>query len=130
MIYDKFFITGFLLIILLLNSCAFSESESQSDLYIKLEKEIMCPVCDGQTLDQSQSLIAENMKDTIKKKIEEGYDEKEIKNYFISRYGESVIAYPTFQGFNIVAYLIPVLLIILGLVVLGFYIKKDKKISE
>ena len=39
----------------------------------------MCPVCDGQTLDQSQSLIAENMKDTIKKKIEEGYDEKEIK---------------------------------------------------
>ena len=116
--------------ILLLNSCAFSESESQSDLYIKLEKEIMCPVCDGQTLDQSQSLIAENMKDTIKKKIEEGYDEKEIKNYFISRYGESVIAYPTFQGFNIVAYLIPVLLIALGLGILGFYIKKDKKISE
>ena len=105
-------------------------SESESDLYIKLEKEIMCPVCDGQTLDQSQSLIAENMKDTIKKKIEEGYDEKEIKNYFISRYGESVIAYPTFQGFNIVAYLIPVLLIALGLGILGFYIKKDKKISE
>ena len=58
MIYDKFFLTGLLLIILLLNSCVFSESES--DLYIKLEKEIMCPVCDGQTLDQSQSLIAEN----------------------------------------------------------------------
>ena len=128
MIYDKFFLKGLLLIILLLNSCVFSESES--DLYIKLEKEIMCPVCDGQTLDQSQSLIAENMKDTIKKKIEEGYDEKEIKNYFISRYGESVIAYPTFQGFNIVAYLIPVLLIALGVGILGFYIKKDKKISE
>ena len=67
MIYDKFFLTGLLLIILLLNSCVFSESESEADLYIKLEKEIMCPVCDGQTLDQSQSLIAENMKDTIKK---------------------------------------------------------------
>jgi len=130
MIYDKFFFISFITIILLFNSCMFSESESKSDLYIKLEKEIMCPVCDGQTLDQSQSLIAENMKDTIKKKIEDGYDEKEIKNYFVSRYGESVIAYPTFQGFNVVAYLIPLLLIILGLIIFGFYIKKDKKIIE
>ena len=52
-----------------------SVNQSDEDLYIKLEKEIMCPICDGQTLDQSQSLIAEDMKNSIKEKIGEGYNE-------------------------------------------------------
>ena len=55
-------------------SCMVSVNQSDEDLYIKLEKEIMCPVCDGQTLDQSQSLIAEDMKNSIKEKIGEGYN--------------------------------------------------------
>ena len=46
---------------LILISCIIPTEQTKDDLYIKLEKEIMCPVCDGQTLDQSQSLIAEDM---------------------------------------------------------------------
>ena len=68
---------------LILISCIIPTEQTKDDLYIKLEKEIMCPVCDGQTLDQSQSLIAEDMKNSIKEKISEGYNEEEIKNYFI-----------------------------------------------
>ena len=65
---------------LILISCIIPTEQTKDDLYIKLEKEIMCPVCDGQTLDQSQSLIAEDMKNSIKEKISEGYNEEEIKN--------------------------------------------------
>ena len=86
-------------------SCMVSVNQSDEDLYIKLEKEIMCPVCDGQTLDQSQSLIAEDMKNSIKEKIGEGYNESEIKNYFVERYGENVLAYPSVSGFNLLAYI-------------------------
>ena len=69
MIYNNLPKIGLIIIfIFTINSCFATQDYSEESLYIKLEKEIMCPVCDGQTLDQSQSLIANNMKDAIKKK--------------------------------------------------------------
>jgi len=127
MIYTNLSKIGiFIILIFSINACLTSQTNSEESLYIKLEKEIMCPVCDGQTLDQSQSLIAENMKDTIKKKIQEGYNEQEIKSYFVKRYGDSVLAYPNMTGFNSLAYIIPGISIIIGILLLGLYIKRDK----
>lgn len=127
MIYNNLPKIGFVIIFIFsINSCFASQNEAEDSLYIKLEKEIMCPVCDGQTLDQSQSLIANNMKDTIKKQIDEGYTEEQIKTYFINRYGESVLAYPKMKGFNSVAYIIPAIAVLLSVVILGIYIKRNK----
>ena len=111
---------------LILISCIIPTEQTKDDLYIKLEKEIMCPVCDGQTLDQSQSLIAEDMKNSIKEKIAEGYNEEEIKNYFVDRYGENVLAYPSTTGFNLLAYLVPILGLILSILIFTFYIRRQK----
>lgn len=111
---------------LILISCIIPTEQNKDDLYIKLEKEIMCPVCDGQTLDQSQSLIAEDMKNSIKEKIAEGYNEEEIKNYFVDRYGENVVAYPSTTGFNLLAYLVPILGLILSILIFTFYIRRQK----
>jgi cytochrome c-type biogenesis protein CcmH len=119
-IYSLLFILLFVL-----NSCIY-EQKSNDKLYLKLEKEIMCPVCQGQTLDQSQSLIAEDMKKIIKLKISEGYNEKEIKNYFIERYGESIIAYPPIRGFNIIAYLVPIFILITAFITFVVFVRGGK----
>ena len=111
---------------LILISCIIPTEHTKDDLNIKLEKEIMCPVCDGQTLDQSQSLIAEDMKNSIKEKIAEGYNEEEIKNYFVDRYGENVVADPSTTGFNLLAYLVPILGLILSILIFTFYIRRQK----
>ena len=119
-IYSLLFILLFVL-----NSCIY-EQKSNDKLYLKLEKEIMCPVCQGQTLDQSQSLIAEDMKKIKKLKISEGYNEKEIKNYFIERYGESIIAYPPIRGFNIIAYLVPIFILITAFITFVVFVRGGK----
>ena len=111
---------------LILISCIIPTEQTKDDLYIKLEKEIMCPVWDGQTLDQSQSLIAEDMKNSIKEKISEGYNEEEIKNYFIDRYGQNVVAYPSTTGFNLLAYFVPIFGLILSILIFTFYIRRQK----
>ena len=111
---------------LILIYCIIPTEQTKDDLYIKLEKEIMCPVCDGQTLDQSQSLIAEDMKNSIKEKISEGYNEEEIKNYFIDRYGQNVVAYPSTTGFNLLAYFVPIFGLILSILIFTFYIRRQK----
>ncbi len=122
----KFILLFNFFLLTVLCSCILPAENSEKDLYIQLEKEIMCPVCDGQTLDQSQSLIAEDMKNTIKEKVSQGYNKEEIKNYFVARYGESVIAYPKVEGFNIFAYLIPIVGLMFSLLIFGFYIRKQK----
>ena len=122
----KFILLFNFFLLTVLCSCILPTENSEKDLYIQLEKEIMCPVCDGQTLDQSQSLIAEDMKNTIKEKVSQGYNKEEIKNYFVARYGEGVIAYPKVEGFNIFAYLIPIVGLIFSLLIFGFYIRKQK----
>jgi len=132
MIYGKHFSKSlflFLYLIILL-SCVLPQNKSKEDLYIQIEKEIMCPVCDGQTLDQSQSLIANDMKNTIRMKINDGYNKKQIKEYFVERYGESVIAYPPINGFNSIAYIVPILVVLIGVILFLIYVKKEKKNNE
>lgn len=75
-----------------------------------LDRELMCPVCDGQTLDQSHAQIAIDMKEIVREKIAEGESNKEIRDYFVARYGEVVLAAPEASGFNLLVWLMPVVI--------------------
>ncbi len=72
-----------------------------------LDRELMCPVCDGQTIDQSHAQIAEDMKRVVREKIAEGESNQEIRDYFVARYGEVVLAAPEASGFNLIIWLMP-----------------------
>ncbi len=75
-----------------------------------LDREIMCPVCDGQTIDQSHAQIAVDMKEIVREKIAEGESNKDIRDYFVARYGEVVLAAPEASGFNLLIWLMPVVI--------------------
>ncbi len=72
-----------------------------------LDRELMCPVCDGQTIDQSHAQIAIDMKVIVREKIAEGESNQEIRDYFVARYGEVVLASPEASGFNLIVWLMP-----------------------
>ena len=76
----------------------------------RLDSELMCPVCDGQTIDQSHAQIAEDMKQTVREKIAAGESNQEIRDYFVDRYGEIVLASPEASGFNLIVWLMPVVI--------------------
>ena len=57
-----------------------------------LNKAIMCPVCPGESIDQSQNPLAVQMRAIVDEKLEEGWDEGRIKDFFVERYGPSVSA--------------------------------------
>ena len=69
-----------------------------------LDRELMCPVCDGQTIDQSHAQIAEDMKLVVREKIAAGESNQEIRDYFVARYGEVVLASPDASGFNLIVW--------------------------
>ncbi|MGI9553744.1 MAG: cytochrome c-type biogenesis protein [Thermodesulfobacteriota bacterium] len=88
-----------------------------------ISNELMCPVCRGQTVAESNSSLANDFREIIRKKLEAGESKEEILNYFIGRYGESVLASPPARGIRLIVWLAPLLVIIIGFFVLTKFIK-------
>ena len=84
----------------------------------------MCPVCQGQTVAESNSKLAISMRDVIKQKISEGKNKNEILSYFTEIYGDNILATPPVKGLNILLYLVPILFLVISIF---YWYKKVKK---
>jgi cytochrome c-type biogenesis protein CcmH len=72
-----------------------------------LNKTIMCPVCPGESIDQSQNTLAMQMRGIVQDKLAEGWTDDQIRDFFVERYGPSVLLEPPMSGFSLAAWIIP-----------------------
>jgi cytochrome c-type biogenesis protein CcmH len=84
-----------------------------------MEGEVMCPTCHT-TLDQSDSPIAQRMKRFIAGRIAAGDTKTQIENELIGTFGQSVIARPSTHGFDVIAWLLPLVGLLGGAAIVGF----------
>ena len=63
---------------------------------------LLCPVCAGQSVAESNSNLANDMRQVIRKKLEEGQSQEEIMAYFIDTYGETILGAPPAKGGKLV----------------------------
>ena len=71
-----------------------------------LDKQLMCPVCPSETIDQSRVELAKQMRAIVRERLADGESEQEIKDFFVDRYGDNVLAAPPARGFNIVVWVV------------------------
>ena len=84
-----------------------------------LDDELMCPAC-GTTLDQSDAPVARQMKMYIRARIAAGDSEGEIKERLVDQFGEEVLAAPPREGFNLLAWVLPLAGLGLAVPALGY----------
>lgn len=72
-----------------------------------LNKSIMCPVCPGESIDQSQVALAVQMRGIVNEKLAEGWSDERIRQFFVERYGPSVLLAPPTEGISLLAWLLP-----------------------
>ena len=72
-----------------------------------LNKAIMCPVCPGESIDQSQNALAKQMRGIVADRLSSGWSEDQIKDFFVDRYGLSVLMEPPRRGFSLLAWILP-----------------------
>jgi cytochrome c-type biogenesis protein CcmH len=84
----------------------------------ELESELVCPVCDT-TLDTSNAPVALRMKAFIRERIAAGDTKSEIKAALVEQFGPAVLAVPPKKGFELVAWLLPLVGLAVGVVVVG-----------
>ena len=83
-----------------------------------LEAELVCPTCDT-TLDQSNAPVAQRMKQIIRQRIAAGWTEEEIKADLVDQFGPGVLAEPPKSGFDLLAWLLPLGLLVAGALGVG-----------
>tara|TARA_Y100001970_G_scaffold68936_1_gene87947 strand:- start:232 stop:606 length:375 start_codon:yes stop_codon:yes gene_type:complete len=95
---------------------AFSKSSFSDDqkLENKINKNLRCLICQGQSIYDSQSDFAESMKLVVKQKIESGMSEEEIYSFFKIQYGEWILYDPQFNIKNFALWLLPILVFLVG----------------
>ena len=76
--------------------------------------ELRCPVCQGLSLQASPSELAQQMRGLVKDQLASGKSPEQVKAYFVSKYGEWILLSPKPQGFNLLVYLLPALLVVGG----------------
>jgi cytochrome c-type biogenesis protein CcmH len=85
---------------------------------------LRCPVCQGESLQDSPSDLARQMRDVVRDKLRAGETPDQVRAYFVSKYGEWILLEPTMTGLNILLYVIPVLLVVGGLLLVGFLVRR------
>ncbi len=86
----------------------------------KIASGLYCPVCAGTPLNVCETQACEQWRQLIIQKLATGQNEQQIRQYFIDQYGDRVLGAPPAQGFNLGAYLLPVLILIGGLAIIFF----------
>jgi cytochrome c-type biogenesis protein CcmH len=73
----------------------------------ELESQVMCPVCAGETLAQSDSPAADQVRRFIQRRIDGGDTRSEIKRKLVDEYGPQILAAPPRHGFGLFAWALP-----------------------
>lgn len=86
---------------------AAARAATLDDQVYAVASRLMCPVCAGQTVAESDSAVAREMRDVIRAKLQAGETPDAILNFFVAQFGESVLAEPPRQGMTLLLYLGP-----------------------
>src|SRR4029453_14975776 len=85
----------------------------------ELEGQLMCPICEGETLAQSDSPAAQRIKAYVQLRISQGATRSQIKREPVDQWGTRILAAPPRHGFDLLAWLLPIVGVLGGAAVIG-----------
>lgn len=86
--------------------------------------QLRCPVCQGESIQDSPSTLAQEMRAVVKDQLAAGKSEDEVKAYFVNRYGEWILLQPRVEGFNLVLYILPAMVLFGGAAAIIFAVRR------
>jgi cytochrome c-type biogenesis protein CcmH len=89
----------------------------------KIARVVYCPVCESTPLDVCQTQACADWRQIIRDMLEDGKTEQDVFDYFSNLYGDRVLAEPPREGFSLLIWLVPLIMVPLGLVFFGSYMR-------
>ncbi|MDH3227966.1 MAG: cytochrome c-type biogenesis protein CcmH [Thermoleophilia bacterium] len=83
----------------------------------EVARDVKCPTC-STPLNVSEAPVALDMKEFIAERIAEGDSKQEIIDALVEEFGPSVLAVPPKEGFDLLAWLVPLVAVVVGLMLI------------
>ena len=96
----------------------FSEPEF-AERYRELLGELRCPKCLNESLASSSAPIARDLRRTVRRLLEEGATDDDVREHLQARYGDFVLYDPEFRMTNWPLWVIPPVLLLIAMVVIA-----------
>ena len=68
---------------------------------------VRCPTCRGLSVAQSDAPSAESIRDEVRRRVQEGETDAQVKGYLVSRYGEDILLQPEAEGVGLLVWALP-----------------------
>jgi cytochrome c-type biogenesis protein CcmH len=91
-----------------------------------IEDEVMCLEC-GTALNVSNSQVADQEREFIAELIAQGKTKQEVKDALVAEYGPRVLAEPSDDGFELTAWLVPLLAALGALALVAFTARRWRR---
>jgi len=91
-----------------------------------LSKGIRCLVCQNQSIDDSDSELAKDLRKIIRIKIVEGKKDKEINDFLVEKYGNFILMKPPFYSETFLLWSSPFIIVFIGFIIIFFSLKKTR----
>jgi cytochrome c-type biogenesis protein CcmH len=91
-----------------------------------ISQELRCLVCQNQTIADSHADLAVDLRNQVREKLQQGMADKDIYDYMVQRYGDFVLYRPPVKNSTWLLWFGPFLLMLGGLVLLGFKLAKGR----
>ena len=122
---------SFVLLLNTLNVFSIEPDEILSDSKLEnrarnLSKGIRCLVCQNQSIDDSDSELAKDLRKIIRIKIVEGKKDKEINDFLVEKYGNFILMKPPFYSETFLLWSSPFIIVFIGFIIIFFSLKKTR----
>ena len=92
-----------------------SPSDSALEIAVReVASELRCPVCQGESIQDSPAGLAQEMRAVVREQLAAGRSPEQVKKYFADKYGEWILLRPKARGWNVLVYVLPVVVLLLG----------------
>lgn len=106
------------------------EQAQKLTLQKQLENEFVAPCCWREAVAMHRSGASIEVREKINVFLDEGKTPEEIKASLVDEYGERILIKPTTEGFNLLAWIGPFIIIGLGFVVVGGWLYRFRPASD
>lgn len=96
--------------------------ETLSPETLEIANSLNCPICEGESVRDSHSQLAQQMRQVIQEKVDAGESRDQILAYFVDRYDVGILRDPPKSGFVLTLWWVPVGVLLIGVLLLGTFL--------
>ncbi len=87
---------------------------TNEDRVRSLSEDFACPTCDGQSVAESNAVVAEEIRREIRRQVDEGQTDRQITDALVASYDESIDLRPRSGGVVGLIWIVPVVVMVFG----------------